>query len=112
MHTYMIIDRGTEHGGSGGRFVMASADSGGTSMSSSDEAHIDIRLLGHVPSRHLVEELARRVNCHVVVDDDPDPLTVDPAELVCRCPEDALNDRYYTGPHHVAVCPLWREHAR
>jgi len=107
MHTYMIIDRGAEHGGSGNRFVMASADNGGTSMSSSDEAHIDIRLLGHVPSRHLVEELARRVNCHVVVDDDPDPLTVDEPEVPCTCIGVGTLWSPTPGEHHQRDCILY-----
>jgi hypothetical protein len=107
VRTYVIIDRGPERTQQGDRFIVSQYAEDGSSTSMSSELLLTEFLRGWIPTRHLVEELAKRVNCHVVVDDDPDPLTVDEPEVPCTCIGVGTLWSPTPGEHHQRDCILY-----
>lgn len=107
MRTYVIVDRGPDRDAHGDRFHVSQYAADASSHSSSGELHLSTYLMSYIPSRHLVEELAKRVNCYVVVDDQPDPLTVDQPAAACACELPGEYARPIPGIDHERACRLY-----
>jgi hypothetical protein len=107
MRTYVIIDRGTDPKRTLPQFSVAQYADDGSSVGEAEELLLSPHLMSYVPSRHLVEELARRVNCHVVVDDDPSPTDISETWTACSCAYPGESGTTRRGSHHHPRCPMF-----
>lgn len=107
MRIFLIVDHGADASRTMSRFHVTNVRERGSSTGSSEELHIPTDLMSHIPSRHLIEELARRVNVEIVADDQPDPLTVDRGVSACTCAHMHPPECQAMGTHHVPECPMY-----